>query len=60
MLYKIANIHVQNFLEENRKYPVVEDEKYNIAWYEKDEQLLHLLDDYNIRYKCFPNNQRIY
>ena len=59
MLYEISNINLQNFLEENRKYPVVEDEKYNIAWYKKDDKLLQLLDAYNIRYKCFPNNQRI-
>ena len=37
MEYEIRNLHIINFLEENGLYPVYEDEKYNIAWYNRNE-----------------------
>ena len=54
---KITNRHLINFLEENGVYPVVEDEKYDIAWYCRTDQLTSLLETYNIRYNYFKNSQ---
>lgn len=57
MEYEIRNLHIINFLEENGLYPVVEDEKYHTAWYQRTPQLYSLLETYNIRYKYFKNKQ---
>lgn len=57
MMYVITNRHLNNFLEEHGLYPKYEDDRYDIAWYERNHTLYSLLEDYNIRHNYFKNKQ---
>lgn len=52
-LKKITNKKKQQFLESNAVYPVYEE--YEAAYYKPTKKLLLLLEDYDIKYYCFPN-----
>lgn len=50
---KIKSNHLQNYLYENKCYPVYEE--YGIAYYKEDDRLYKLLELYSITYYYIPN-----